>query len=58
MLDLRVAMDGLETEFDVFFTLFFDFEFFQGTRKIAEGLKKSTNLLGTHRHEIRFLVTC
>ena len=51
-------MDGLETKFDVFFTLFFKIEFFQVARKIAEGLKKSTNLLGTHWHKIRFLVTC
>ena len=58
MLDLRVAMDGLETEFDVFFGLNFKNEFFQEARKIAEGLKKSTNLLGTHWHKIRFLVTC
>ena len=58
MLDLRVAMDELETKFDHFFGLKIEFEFFQGTRKIAEGLKKSTNLLGTHWHEIRFLATC
>ena len=58
MLDLRVAMDGLETEFDVFFGLKFEYEFFPRARKIAEGLKKSTNLLGTHWHKIRFLATC
>ena len=58
MLDLRLAMDGLEAKFDVFFTLFFKNEFFQRARKIGKGLKKSTNLLGTHWHKIRFLVTC
>ena len=58
MLDLRVAMDELETKFDVFFTLFFKNEFFPRARKIAKGLKKSTNLLGTHWHKFIFLVTC
>ena len=58
MLDLRVAMDELETKFDVFFGLNFKNEFFQEARKFAEGLKKSTNLLGTHWQKIRFLVTC
>ena len=58
MLDLRVAMDELVTKFDDFFGLFFKNEFFQEARKIGKGLKKSTNLLGTHWHKIRFLVTC
>ena len=58
MLDLRWAMDEHETKFDVFFGLNFDYEFFPEARKIGNGLKKSQNLLGTHTHKIRFLVTC
>ena len=51
-------MDEHESKFDVFFTLFLGNEFFPGTRKIGNGLKKSQNLLGTHTNKIRFLVTC
>ena len=57
-MDLRWAMDEHESKFDVFFTLFFKNEFFPWARKIGNGLKKSTNLLGTHTNKIRFLVAC
>ncbi len=58
MLDLRGALDEHESKFDAFFTLFLENEFFQWARKIGNSLKKSHNLLGTHWHKIRFLVTC
>ncbi len=58
MLDLRWAMDEHESKFGVFLGLNFEYDFFPGARKIAEGLKKSTNLLGTHSHKIRFLGAC
>ena len=58
MLDLRWAMDEHESKFDDFFGLIFKYEFFPRARKIGNGLKKSLNLLGTHWHKFRFLVTC
>ncbi len=51
-------MDEHESKFGVFLGLFLGYEFFPKARKIAEGLKKSTNLLGTHTHKIRFLEAC
>jgi hypothetical protein len=58
MLDLRWAMDEHESKFDDFLGLNFEYEFFPKARKIGNGLKKSTNLLGTHTHKIRFLAAC
>ena len=58
MFDLRVALDEIESKFDVFFGLNLGYEFFPWARKIGNGLKNSENLLGTHWNKIRFLVTC
>ncbi len=51
-------MDEHESKFDVFLGLNFEYEFFPEARKIEIGLKKSTNLLGTHTNKNRFLGTC
>jgi hypothetical protein len=57
-MDPKGMTKGCEGNFDHFFGLNFEYEYFQVARKIGKGLKKSTNLLGTHWHKIRFLVTC
>ena len=54
----KVGPEGFGTFFSYFFGHFFEFEFFQVSWKIGNGLKKSAQELGMLRKKFRFLGPC